>query len=102
MSWEFEGRFDGVVSDTDDLMADYWKSEPTAIRVGAMGYRTKTTKAGSRLEAEVYPLFGREKTARLRKAKKHITPERQSGISTGVITVCCLPRMRNALKHWAR
>lgn len=81
MSWEFEGLFDGVVSDTDDLMADYWKSEPTAIRVGAMGYRTKTTKAGSRLEAEVYPLFGREKTARLRKAKKHITPERQKALN---------------------
>lgn len=81
MGWEFEGLFDGLVSDADNLMADYWKSEPTAIRVGAMGYRTKTIKAGTRLEAEVYPLFGREKTARLRKAKKQITPDRQKALN---------------------
>ena len=77
MAWEFEGLFDAIVPDGDDgLLADYWQSEPTAIRVGKMGYRTKTTKAGDRLEAEVYPIFGRENTAALRKAKKNVTSDR--------------------------
>ena len=78
MSWEFEGLFDEMISgEEDSLMTDYWMNEPTAIRVGSMGYRTKTTKAGTRLEAEVYPAFGREKSAKLRAARKNITPERQ-------------------------
>ena len=81
MGWEFEGLFDGLVSESEDLMDEYWKSEQSAIRVGAMGYRTKTTKAGTRLEAEVYPIFGREKTARLRKAKKQNTPDRQRALN---------------------
>ena len=78
MSWAYDGLFDALIDDTaEDLAAAYWRSEPTAIRVGSMGYRTRTTKAGDRLEAEVYPIFGREKLARLRAARKNITPERQ-------------------------
>ena len=77
MSWEFEGLFDAIRPDGDDLLAEYWRSEPTAIRVGSMGYRTRTIKAGSRLEAEIHPLFGREKEGRLRAARKNSTPERQ-------------------------
>ena len=58
MAWEFEGLFDALVPENDcTLMEAYWQSEPTEIRVGRMGYRTKTTKAGDRLEAEVYPLI---------------------------------------------
>ncbi len=78
MAWEYEGLFDALGnSDTEDLMSEYWKSQPTAIRVGSMGYRTRTIKAGTRLEAEVYPMFGREKQSRLRAARKNITPEKQ-------------------------
>lgn len=78
MAWEYAGLFDAIVNDSqDDLLADYWKSQPTAIRVGSMGYRTRTTKAGTRLEAEIHPLFGREKEGRLREARKNMTPERQ-------------------------
>lgn len=78
MAWEFDGLFEELASNEDeDLMTAYWKSMPTAIRVGSMGYRTKTTKAGTRLEAEVYPVFGREKSAKLREARKSITPDRQ-------------------------
>ncbi len=78
MAWEYEGLFDSIMeTGTDDLLSDYWRKEPTAIRVGSMGYRTHTIKAGTRLEAEVHPIFGREKQARLRAARKNITPEKQ-------------------------
>ena len=78
MGWSYEGMFDALVDDrAEDLSYEWWRSEPTAIRVGSMGYRTRTIKAGERLEAEVYPIFGREKAARLRAARKNITPERQ-------------------------
>ena len=78
MGWAYEGLFDALVDEgQEDLAAAYWRSEPTAIRVGSMGYRTRTIKAGDRLEAEVYPIFGREKMSRLRAARKNMTPERQ-------------------------
>lgn len=78
MAWEYEGLFDALGSTgSEDLISEYWKNQPTAIRVGSMGYRTKTIKAGTRLEAEVYPIYGREKQARLRAARKNITPEKQ-------------------------
>lgn len=81
-TWEYEGLFDSImVSDNqgehaDDMLADFWRKEPSSIRVGSMGYRTRTIKAGNRLEAEVYPIFGREKEKRLRAAKKNRTPDR--------------------------
>ena len=40
-----------------------------------MGYRTRTIKAGPRLEVEIFPIFGRETTGRARKAKQNLTPE---------------------------
>lgn len=78
MSWEFDGLFDALVDDeTEDLLSLYWRAQPTSIRVGSMGYRTRTIKAGRRLEAEIYPIFGREERSRLRAARTNITPERQ-------------------------
>lgn len=83
MSWEYEGLFDQAIgSDEDDLLAAYWRSIPSSIRVGKMGYRTRTTKAGPRLEAEIYPLFGRDKVGRLREAKTRITPEKMQRLNT--------------------
>ena len=77
MSWEYEGLFDALVDDqAEDIAGNYWKNIPTEILVGSMGYRTRTTKAGTRLEAEVYPIFGREKQGKLREARKNLTPER--------------------------
>lgn len=77
MAWEYADLFDAKVgTHVGSLMEDYWKNIPTEIRVGAMGYRTRTTKAGTRLEAEIYPIFGREKTGILKAARKSITPER--------------------------
>jgi hypothetical protein len=58
------------------------EQQATTIRVGSMGYRTRTTVAGPRLEAEVYPVFGRSTEAMLRRAKKtNITPEKQQRLN---------------------
>lgn len=72
MAWEYADLFDA----RDFGLLD-WKSEPTDIRVGSMGYRTRTTVSGPRLEAEIFPLFGREKNGLLRKAKRNQTREAQ-------------------------
>lgn len=80
MAWEYEGLFDVIPKDTG-LLADFWKSEATAVRIGSMGYRTRTTKAGTRLEAEIYPIFGRLTEQRARAARKNITPDRMKALN---------------------
>lgn len=81
MAWEFEGLFDAIPKAEDNLLAEYWRDEETEIRVGRMGYRTCTIKAGTRLEAEIYPIFGRAKEKELRKKKKPQTPEAMKKIN---------------------
>ena len=81
MSWEYEQLFDVPVTasqtDLTNWMDEDERKRLTNIRVGAMGYRTRTTVAGPRLEAEVYPIFGRSTEAMLRRAKKtNVTPEK--------------------------
>ena len=71
MSWEYESLFDAELNDEPRL----WRTEPVEGTVGRMQYRTKTIKAGPRLEVEIYPIFGRENSGRLRAAKKNLTPE---------------------------
>ena len=82
MAWEYEGLFDAVPDRGEDLLAEYWRSEATATRIGSMGYRTRTIKAGTRLEAEVYPIFGRSQEATARKEKLNMTRERQQQLNT--------------------
>lgn len=82
MAWEYEGLFDAMPATDDSLLAEYWKSEATATRIGSMGYRTRTIKAGTRLEAEVYPIFGRSQEADARKEKLNLTRERQQQLNT--------------------
>lgn len=81
MSWEYEGLFDGI-PDRADLMGAYWMSRKTEILSGKMGYRTRTIKAGTRLEAEVYPIFGRSMERTARAARQAMTPERQAQLNT--------------------
>lgn len=81
MAWEYEGLFDVLPSGEPSLMSDFWKTEATAARIGAMCYRTRTTKAGTRLEAEVYPTFGRSMEQTARAAKERMTPERQQQLN---------------------
>ena len=81
MSWEYEALFDVPVTASQvnlmNWMEEGERKRLTNIRIGAMGYRTKTTIAGPRLEAEVYPIFGRSTEAVLRRAKKtNVTPEK--------------------------
>lgn len=82
MAWEYEGLFDAVPAEGDDLLAEYWRTEATATRIGSMGYRTRTIKAGTRLEAEVYPIFGRSQEAVARREKLNMTRERQMQLNT--------------------
>ena len=87
MAWEYEALFDvpATASGSFDLlnwMDEGQRQEMTALRIGQMGYRTRTTVAGPRLEAEVYPIFGRNTEAMLRRAKKtNITPEKQQRLN---------------------
>jgi hypothetical protein len=82
MAWEYEGLFDVIPSTGNDLLSEYWKTEATATRIGSMGYRTRTIKAGTRLEAEVHPIYGRSMEQTARKEKLNQTKERQSQLNT--------------------
>ena len=83
MAWEYEGLFDAIPNyGPADLLAEYWRTTAPATRVGSMGYRTRTIKAGTRLEAEVYPIFGRSQEAEARKQKLNMTRERQAQLNT--------------------
>ena len=92
MSWQYADLFDvrqaEYVENGSENVENWdlfsWMDEDsrrlaTATKIGRMGYRTRTTVAGPRLEAEVYPVFGRNTEAMLRRAKKtNITPEKQA------------------------
>ncbi len=84
MAWEYEMLFD--VEDMDRLTplermsrmeeGERWIQEKCGIRKGRLGYRTTTIKAGPRLEAEIYPLIGRETENIARAARQNLTPEK--------------------------
>lgn len=84
MAWEYETLFDvedmSRMSPLEQLAmmedGDRWTRESTGIRKGQMGYRTRTIKAGPRLEAEIYPIFGKEAEDKARRAKEYLTPEK--------------------------
>lgn len=73
MSWEYEILFDAE-KETEPRL---WSTEASRIPVGRMGYRVRTIKAGPRLEAEIYPVFGREQEKAARRAKANATIEAQ-------------------------
>ena len=81
MAWEYESLFDvtpgksGTLLDGDWDSDGHWRDIPSQISVGRMGYRTRTTVAGPRLEVEIHPMFGREDAGRARAAKKNETPD---------------------------
>ena len=72
MSWEFEDLFNNVRTGDGGFL-----EEPCFIPVGKMGYRRRTTVSGPRIDAEVIPVFGRQMTGALRKAKSQMTREAQ-------------------------
>ena len=78
MGWEFADVFDAEIEPEDqEGQLSFWRDEPSDIRVGQMGYKRRTTKAGPRLEAEIYPVFGAERKNQIREARKNRTPEKQ-------------------------
>lgn len=77
MSWRWEALFETELKPEADDLSRYWRSEKSTIPVGRMGYRRAVTLAGDRMECEIYPVFGKEETARARAAKKNITPAKQ-------------------------
>lgn len=72
IGWAYEALFD---AEPTALEQRIWESMPSGIRVGSMGYRTKTTKAGRRLEVDIYPMWGRLDYTRANRALKQVTPE---------------------------
>ena len=72
MGWEFEDLFNNRVTEDGGFL-----SEPSFIPVGRMGYRRRTTVSGPRIDAEVFPVFGRGQKGEIRRAKSRITREAQ-------------------------
>lgn len=70
MSWEYEDLFNNR-RNADGGFLD----EPCFIPVGKMGYRRKTTVSGPRIDAEVFPVFGRQMRGALRRARNSQTSE---------------------------
>ena len=72
MGWEFENLFNNKLTGDGGFL-----EEPSFIPVGKMGYRRRTTVSGPRIDAEVFPVFGRHQRGEVRRAKSQITREAQ-------------------------
>ena len=72
MGWEYADLFNNTLTGDGSFL-----EEPCFIPVGKMGYRRRTTVSGPRIDAEVFPVFGRHQRGELRRAKHQITREAQ-------------------------
>lgn len=72
MGWEYADLFNNRLAGDGGFL-----EEPCFIPVGKMGYRRRTTVSGKRIDAEVFPVFGRHQRGELRRAKHQITREAQ-------------------------
>lgn len=72
MGWEYEDLFNNRMTGDGSFL-----EEPSFIPVGRMGYRRRTTVSGTRIDAEVFPVFGRSQRGDLRRARHNITREAQ-------------------------
>lgn len=72
MAWEFEDLFNNRIAEDGGFLAG-----PCFIPVGKMGYRRRTTVSGPRIDAEVFPVFGKHQRGDLRRAKHQMTREAQ-------------------------
>lgn len=71
MGWEFEDLFNNRRDHDGGFLA-----EPCFVQVGQMGYRRRTTVSGLRIDAEVFPVFGRKQRGELRKMKHQLTQQK--------------------------
>ena len=76
MAWEYDGLFNNRLTDHGDMVNGIL-AEDLDLRIGQMGYRTRTTTAGARLEAELFPMYGRAKMSQVRAARKNQTKDAQ-------------------------
>ena len=72
MGWEYADLFNNTLTGDGGFL-----EEPSFIPVGRMGYRRRTTVSGARIDAEVFPVFGRHQRGELRRAKSQATSEAQ-------------------------
>ena len=72
MGWEYADLFNNTMTGDGSFL-----EEPCFIPVGKMGYRRRTTVSGPRIDAEVFPVFGRHQRGEMRRAKGQITREAQ-------------------------
>jgi hypothetical protein len=72
MGWEYEDLFNNRIMGDGSFL-----EEPSFIPVGKMGYRRRTTVSGPRIDAEVFPVFGRQQRGELRRQKRQVTREAQ-------------------------
>lgn len=72
MNWEYEDLFNNRITEDGSFL-----EEPCFIPVGKMGYRRRTTVSGPRIDAEVFPVFGRSQRGDLRRAKHQRTRDAQ-------------------------
>lgn len=77
MSWKYGCLFETEFQTGEVDLTTWWKSQPSQIPVGRMGYKRSVTLAGPRMECEIYPVFGRADEMKARKAKANITPGKQ-------------------------
>jgi len=83
VGWEYEALFDAESRTELEAWTDggRWDKQPSSIRVGRMGYRTRTTKAGCRLEVDIYPIFGRDMIIEANRAMRAKTREAMQRIN---------------------
>lgn len=81
MSWRYECLFETVIEPEAEDLSRYWRTQPSMIPVGRMGYRRRITLAGDRMECEIYPVFGRDDEQKARAAKKNVTPAKQKRLN---------------------
>lgn len=77
MSWKYGMLFENEFQFGQVDLTSWWRSQPSQIPVGRMGYKRSVTLAGPRMECEVFPVFGRADEIRARQAKSNITPGKQ-------------------------
>lgn len=82
MGWRYEGLFETLANPEATDLLNWYRSQPSTIQVGKMGYRRSVTLAGPRLECDIYPVFGRQEEGRARKIKQNQTSEKQKRLNT--------------------
>ena len=74
MGWKYGCLFETEFENGQVDLTQWWRTQPSQIPVGRMGYKRSVTLAGPRMECEIYPVFGRADEMKARRAKENQTP----------------------------